>query len=202
MLEIIRIPMKFHKAISRLSNEHKAYILSSIFSLSADEAFTKRDDELGDLLELIHFENVKMGEKASAKKNTGVSEKTTPPMVTPQVDTKEKGNEKKQKRKETEPENIYDLKSDFLKAKDIPIEKRNATEVLLVYFFELGYEPEKNETMEGFRDWLTEIAKLKAKSAEDLIEISTNWYTYWKAQKEPVKNHKVCFLGSNGFKIK
>jgi len=46
MIEIIRIPIKFHKSISRLSIEEKAYVFTGLFALSNDENYLIRDDAI------------------------------------------------------------------------------------------------------------------------------------------------------------
>lgn len=85
---------------------------------------------------------------------------------------------------------------------NISIESRNATQFLVVCFYDLWYVPAKNETVESFREWLIDIAKLKSKSANEMIEIINSWHTYWKDNKKPVKNHKASLLNHYSLKWK
>ena len=209
MIDIIRIPTKFQKSIERLSDSDKAYILSGIFSLSIDEDFKVRDDGIGDLLELMHFENMKMWEKAMARKWTSSLETKTPKEATKEEEKKkpaEKPKKPKEAPKEDTPkegEEVYDtfnLYNDYLEAKQTPEDERTATEVVLICFYDLGYKAEPNETLDTFRDWLIGISKLKNKTHEEMKEIAISWYTYWKAKGEKIDNMKTCFLGHYWFK--
>jgi len=199
MVEIIRIPTKFHKSIARLPDNEKAYILTGIFALSMDEEFVVRDDGLGDLLELIHFENIKMWERAVAKKWIQKEE----PKQESKIDKKPTEKQKKKKEEEKQEEIQYDtfnLHNDYLEAKDTPEDERTTTEVVLVYFYELWYKAEPNETLDTFRDWLIWISKKKNKTHEEIKEIAESWFKYWKEKWEKIEDFKSCFLGHYGFK--
>lgn len=80
-MEILRIPTKFEKTLSRLSTEEQAFILMSLFKISRGEEVEIPDTNAGDLLSLIWYECQKMNEKIEGKK----SKKENAPMVAPMV---------------------------------------------------------------------------------------------------------------------
>jgi len=51
---------------------------------------------------------------------------------------------------------------------------------MAVCFFDLGYVPAKYETVESLRKWIMDIAKLKVKTAEQMLDTIISWHTYWK----------------------
>lgn len=84
MIDIIRINAKYKKALSRLTEKEKAYILDWIFSFANDEFFEIKDSSAWDLLELINWENELMCIKAIWKTKYNEN-KAKNPMVEPMV---------------------------------------------------------------------------------------------------------------------
>lgn len=71
---------------------------------------------------------------------------------------------------------------------------------MAVCFFDLGYVPAKGETAESLRTWIVDIAKLKSKTAEEMLDTINAWHAYWKGNKKPVKNHKASLLNHYSLK--
>lgn len=84
--------------------------------------------------------------------------------------------------------------------KNIPIENRTVTQHFITCAYDLWYSPAKDETEETLREWISWIAKMKMKSPNEMIDIITQWHTYWKWEKKPVKNHKSSLL--NQYQLK
>lgn len=108
----------------------------------------------------------------------------------------------KQDNKETKKQrnNTEQFKQFYEESLNTSIENRNATQFLVVCFFDLWYVPSKNETVESLREWLVDTAKLKWKTASEMIEIINSWHVYWKGMNKEVKNHKASLL--NNFLLK
>lgn len=96
--------------------------------------------------------------------------------------------------------NMEQFKEFYEQSLNTSIENRNATQFLVVCFFDLWYVPSKNETVESLREWLVDTAKLKWKTASEMIEIINSWHVYWKGMNKEVKNHKASLL--NNFLLK
>ena len=214
-MDILRIPIKFGKPISRLSSEERGYIFSSLFSLANGEEIDHRDDNVGDLLDLIWFECLKMWEWADIWSKQwhhwkkGWRPKKTPLGLeneTPRGNPKGNSNSKnKYKDKEKDKEEVNNEIIEYYE--DI---RNNDTLFwqLVDYWTKLWYTPAKDETLTSLDEYIWKVFTDNKVNIDTAKWVDTaksalyRWYTYWKDDWTKIKNFKTKFSNTIQYSIK
>lgn len=89
-------------------------------------------------------------------------------------------------------------KKDSLKEfREFIIENQTVTSKIVSHLFELWWTPRKDETIETFRKWITDLALVNSLTPEQLLAISERWKLYWQTvPRKERKNWKATFMNN------
>lgn len=198
----------FLKAGKNLPNEQRLMFFDRVLNYGIEGEDTKSWDFFVEaLFDLIRpqldannkrFENGQKGAEfwklwGRPRKDGKTTEESDENPENPKETPKEKDNVKEKDNDNGESNDIFSYYKKWLEKN---IEDRNVTEHCLIAFYDLWYEPAKDETVESLRSWLTDISKMKVISPAKMIDAIHNWWTYWKWEKKKPTNLKASLLNN------
>jgi hypothetical protein len=188
--QIIRLPKKYWELFDTMSNEEAWKLIKSLLWLEVEIGWLTKTYANIISVDLWNLEKSAVNWKkwGRPKKEETTGYENEKPKVIRNDNLKERERER-----EREGNIITDYSS-------IPIQERTVTQHLIVCFKDLWYVPAKNENEETLREWISWIAKLKSKSANEMIDVINWWHAYWKWNKKQVKNHKASLLNNYSLK--